>query len=296
MERIVKTIETMEELKICMLVEDLNEKEDLSFVMITHDRAFHAHDVFCALSFQIIIRTRNPEVIEYLLDLGVQAWDVGDQRRVKNTRANDHHHDGYKPSFETMFPQELVVDTEDSIDLAIILSSIMNLDNGVEHRDYVSGLISSFNPGWNEDNSSKAYDQAFRRAVEFAEMVVRYPENFINLQAREEARNAGKSLATEIVTKLCNEQAGSEYLVMPRFAPWQEVVVSFNKKGTAFKWVIFPDKEWRVQGVPSEAGKFDGVKVQIKEADEGYIFCHPNKHIGGYQTKEQAIKAVQSWV
>jgi uncharacterized UPF0160 family protein len=104
-------------------------------------------------------------------------------------------------------------------------------------------------------------------------------------------------LATEIVTKLCEEQAGSDFLVMPRFAPWQEVVVGFNKtKGTQFKWVIFPDKEWRVQGVPSEAGKFDGTKVQIKEADEGYIFCHPNRHIGGYQTQEQAVRAVQSWV
>ena len=134
-------------------------------------------------------------------------------------------------------------------------------------------------------------------------MICYWPENFTNLQAREEARNAGKSLATEIVTKLCEEQAmidentENHFLIMPRFAPWQEVVVKFNQtKGTAFKWVVFPDKEWRVQGVPSEAGKFDGTKVQIKETDEGYIFCHPNKHIGGYQTREQAIKAVQSWV
>jgi uncharacterized UPF0160 family protein len=178
----------------------------------------------------------------------------------------------------------------------MILLSIMDLDNGIEHRDYVSGLISSFNPCWNEGSSSEAYDQAFGRAVKFARMICYWPENFVALQAREEARNSGKSLATEIVAKLCEEQAGNDFLVMPRFAPWQEVVVSFNKKGTAFKWVIFPDKEWRVQGVPSEAGKFDGIKVQIKETDDGYIFCHPNRHIGGYKTQEQAVRAVQSWI
>jgi uncharacterized UPF0160 family protein len=297
MERIIKTIETMEELEAFLVEEVLNCEDDFSFILVTHPGICHAHDVMCALAFPTIIRTRNPEVIEHLIDLGCEVWDVGDSKRIRNERANDHHHDGYKPSLETMFPAELLEQAKYSLELTMILCSVMDLDNGIGHRDYVSSMISSFNPVLNEVNSKEAYDQAFGRAVEFAEMVVRYPENFTAIQAREEVRNSGKSLATEIVTKLCNEQAGNDFLVMPRFAPWQEVVVGFNKtKGTAFKWVIFPDKEWRVQGVPSEAGKFDGTKVQIKETDEGYIFCHPNRHIGGYQTKEQAIKAVQSWV
>ena len=288
----VKTIETMEELKIVSIIPKRT--------LVTHSGGIHTHDVMCAAAkpvFINIIRTRNPEVIEYLIDLGCEVWDVGDSRRIRNPKANDHHHDGYVPSLETMFPQELVREAEKSLELTMILRSIMDLDNGIEHRDYVSSMISSFNPCWNEGSSSKAYDQAFERATWFARMIIAYPGNFVNLQSREEARNTGKSLATEIVTKLCEEQAGSDFLVMPRFAPWQEVVVGFNQtKGTQFKWVVFPDKEWRVQGVPSEAGKFDGIKVQIKETDEGYIFCHPNRHIGGYQTKEQAIKAVQSWV
>jgi uncharacterized UPF0160 family protein len=232
--------------------------------------------------------------------MGEQAWDVGDSKRVRNERANDHHHDGYVPTLETMFPKGLVVDAEDNLELTMILRSIMDLDNGIEHRDYVSSMISSFNPGWNERSSSEAYDQAFGRAVEFAEMVVRYPENFTALQAREEVRNAGKSLATEIVTRACDEQAGECFLVLPRFVPWQEVVVDFNSTHlAAYAWVLFPseDGQWRIQAVPKTANSFEFIKaVQAETTDEGFVFCHPNKFICGYKTKEQAIKAVQSWV
>jgi uncharacterized UPF0160 family protein len=293
MERLIVTIETMEELDMINLL-------PLSKTLVTHSGAFHAHDVMCALGFQTIIRTRNHEIIEYLISLGVQAWDVGDSKRIKNPKANDHHHDGYKPTMETMFPEKLLSRAEDSLELTMILRSIMDLDNGIEHRDYVSGLISSFNPCWNESSTSEAYDIAFQRAVKFTEMVARFPENFINLQAREEARNSGKSLATEIATRACDEQAGECFLVLPRFVPWQEVVVSFNSTHlAAYAWVLFPseDGQWRIQAVPKTANSFEFIKaVQAETTDEGFVFCHPNKFICGYKTREQAIKAVQSWV
>ena len=291
----VKTIETMEELKIVSIIPKRT--------LVTHSGGIHAHDVMCAAAkpvFVNIIRTRNPEVIECLIDLGCEVWDVGDSRRIRNERTNDHHHDGYVPSLETMFPKELVREAERSLELTMILRSIMDLDNGIEHRDYVSGLISSFNPCWNEGSSSEAYDQAFERATWFARMIIAYPGNFVNLQSREEARNAGKSLATEITTRACDEQAGEYFLILPRFVPWQEVVVSFNSTHlAAYAWVLFPseDGQWRIQAVPKTANSFEFIKaVQAETTDDGFVFCHPNKFICGYQTQEQAIKAVQSWV
>jgi uncharacterized UPF0160 family protein len=62
---------------------------------------------------------------------------------------------------------------------------------------------------------------------------------------------------------------------------------------------LFPseDGQWRIQAVPKTANSFEFIKaVQAENTDEGFVFCHPNKFICGYQTREQAIKAVQSWV
>jgi len=281
-------------------VEKITELESLnvdSSTIVVHSGVFHAHDVFCSIYFKNVIRTRNADVIRTCLEYGAEVWDVG----MGIDGCNDHHERGFVfDNLSQMFPEDMVNGMPWQTDL---LDSIARIDNGLESIDYVSSMISSFNPCWNENNSPEAYDYAFSEALSFAKMAWKNSEQFISLKMRELSREAGKAEAASIMDKAMFDSAGSCLLKLNMFVPWQEKVVSYNQLAHetnqfGFIWVLFPspDGQWRVQAVPKTADSFEFISpVGAKPEDEGFVFCHPNKFICGYHTKEQAIKAVRSW-
>ena len=260
--------------------------------IVVHSGVFHAHDVAASLPFSWVIRTRNKEVIDYCSRNGATVVDVGMGKL-------DHHAwKGFK-GLPTMFSmRQLNGCNKDDF---IILESIAKIDCGEEAIDYVSSLISSFNPCWNESSTPEDYDKAFKEARSW--LNDQKACWLIALKQRELAREAGKLEAASIVDKAMFDSANSALLVLPRFVPWQEKVCHYNELASgsgkfSFLWVLFPapDGSYRVQAVPKEAGSMEfHVPVGASPTDEGLVFIHPNKFICGYTSKEAAIKAVRGW-
>lgn len=267
-------------------------KDTWNDTIVVHSGVFHAHDVAASLPFSWVIRTRSKEVIDYCSSNGATVIDVG-------LGELDHHNwKGYK-GLPTMFSERQINSCNED-DLAI-LESIAKIDCGEEAIDYVSSIISSFNPCWNESSTTEDYDEAFKEARAWLNYQKAYW--LITLKQRELAREAGKVEAAAIVDQAMFESAGSSLLILPRFVPWQEKVVHYNElahseKRFSFIWVLFPspDGTYRVQAVPKTADSMEfHAPVGAKPDDKGFIFCHPNKFICGYATKDDAIKAVRSW-
>lgn len=292
----IKTVETLKELMALDIIINKNTK-------VVHSGVFHAHDVFACLnkhgwSNHNVIRTRNTEVINYCTSKGATVVDVG-------MGEMDHHGwKGYR-GLETMFLQKSIetsYSNQQQIDAWLqILESIGRIDCGEEAIDYVSSLVSSFNPCWNEPSSPDNYDKGFQEAVRFASMVKSNPAQFIAIKERELAREAGKAEATSIVDQALLTKGNTRLLKLPRFVPWQEAVVKYNtESGDMFSvlWTLFPspDGTYRVQAVPKSADSFEfHAPVGAKPDDKGFVFVHPNRFICGYATKENAISAVRSW-
>lgn len=281
----VKTIERMEDVHV------VDMDRNYCGTIVVHSGVFHAHDVFASIGFSNIVRTRNPEVIKHFKQNGATVVDVG-------MGELDHHGwKGYR-GLDTMFPDRLLVEMEE--EHFTILESIAKIDCGEEAVDYVSSLISSFNPTWNESSLPEDYDMQFEKALEVGSWIMSFPSIFIALKERELAREAGKAEAASIVDQAMLESAGSALLKLPRFVPWQEKVCHYNELSgnRTFVWVLFPspDGSWRVQAVPKAENSMEFIApVLAQPEDKGFIFCHPNKFICGYATKDDAIKAVRTW-
>ena len=284
-------------------------------VVATHSGSFHADDVLAAAALRLakpsvtLLRTRE----QAQLDAADIVFDVGRVFDIATCRF-DHHQLAYSEARENGIPyssfgliwRELgaelcgsaaaasrvdrwLVQGVDAIDCGVTLSketppvSVMS----------ISSAIGSFNPGWQDDASPEALNEAFERAVAWVTVLL---QNIVREASGQEAAQA-------VVEQSALLESG-RLLVLECDAPWKEVV-SGSPGYAQLLYVVSPDTQsrWRVHAVPDSAGSFNNRKslpaawagLDGEELDrviglQGCVFCHRGRFVAGHKTKDGALE------
>lgn len=280
--------------------------------LITHAGLFHADDVLATVILKKVFGNlsvcRTFKVPENGISDDAIVYDIGFGKY-------DHHQKGGNGSRENGVPYaavgliwkdfgpKLVANTCNPnfvwtlIDRDLI-QGVDAIDNGkMPKADYpaqvmsFSQTISVFNPNWDSNMSA---DEAFIKAVEFAEIV------FNNVFEHA----VSKAKAQSIVDKTI-DYAEEHIMVLEQFVPWQEFLfASESDKADDIQFVVFPSNRggFNWQCVPDELGGFGQRKsvptewkglrdLELQEVTDvkTATFCHPAGFIGGAETLEDAI-------
>ena len=158
-------------------------------------------------------------------------------------------------------------------------------------------LIGSFNLSC---ESLEDFDRAFVRAGEAAQGVVQGIADGV----------ARAALSREIVQAAMKvaDLGGHNYMVLENYVKWKKAYFAMGGETHPTEFVLHPglDGRWRVVAIPPEAGSF-GKKCPLPEAwaglrddeladisgVEGAVFCHKNRFIAVWRTREQLERALR---
>lgn len=284
-------------------------------VAATHSGSFHADEVLAAAALRLanpaltIVRTRDPAQ----LDAADIVFDVG---RVYDRGACrfDHHQLEYREARGNGIPfssfgliwRELgaalcgsaaaasrvdrsLVQGVDAVDCGITLSR----ETPPASLLSISSIIGGFNPGWQDDTSPEARNEAFEQAVAWAAAVL---QNTIREASGLEAAHA-------VVAQGALLEDG-RLLVLDSDAPWKETVLG-SPGYQHVLYVISPDTQtkWHVHTVPDQAGSFsnrkslpaawaglDGEELDMVTGIKGCVFCHRGRFVAGHGTRDGALE------
>ncbi len=202
---------------------------------------------------QIVENTANPELV----------WELIDRDLIQGVDAVDN---GAMPKTETESTGPVV----------------RNMS--------FSNIISGFNPTWDSNEDS---DEAFIRAVEFAENVF---ENTL--------KNATAKAKAQKIVEEAIEKSQEHIMVLEQFVPWQEFVFSSeNAKAAEVQFVVFPSNRggynWQCvpdvlggfgqrKPVPSEWRGLSGENLQRVTGVPTANFCHSAGFLGSAETFKDA--------
>ncbi|MES2345548.1 MAG: MYG1 family protein [Chlamydiota bacterium] len=278
----------------------------------THDGTFHADEVTaCALLLLFdlidkskIYRTRDPEILarsEFVCDVG-GAYDPSIKRF-------DHHQQDYQgPLSSAGMIWKYLCDTGridealyDYMNRSLILG-IDAHDNGKVCQDSgtcnFSHVISNFVP-LVYDAEMEAQNAAFAEALEFVlghlgRVFKRY--HYI-LECKELVERA--------------MEPHNKYLFFETAIPWIENFFDLGGKDHPALFVIMPSSgHWKLRGIPPINEQRMQVRVplplewaglqdeELKRVSgiPGAIFCHKGRFISVWETKEDALKALEKVV
>ncbi len=274
----------------------------------THDGTFHADEVTaCALLLlfglideQKIIRTRDLALLsscEYVCDVG-GTYDPTRKRF-------DHHQADYKGLWSSAgmvldylkISGHLKSDEYDFFNNALILGVDAH-DNG---RDPLtpgycsfSHVIANFTP-ISYDCSPQEQDQAFHAALQFVY------GHLDRLWRRFQYMHSCREIIQACMLK------SQEYLIFDRNLPWLEIFFELNGAQHPALFVIMPSgSHWKLRGIPPSYQERMKVRVplpkewaglleeDLKRASgiPGAVFCHKGRFISVWETKEDALKAL----
>lgn len=286
--------------------------------LITHGGVFHADDVLATVIMSKLLGTarvlRTFKVPADTVKNTVIVYDIG-------LGTYDHHQKGGNGARENGVPyssvgllwrdfgRELLKDFSEDEAWQIwkyvdrfLISGIDAVDNGdLPKRDYpiqdmnVSRIISEFNPDW---DSTETSDEAFMRAVAFAEIIF----NNTLSKAISEAK------AGTVVEKAI-EASTDGILILKQFVPWQhQLFTTRNEKANDIMFVVYPSNRggYNWQTVPTLPGGREyrkrvpntwlgaGVDELRKLTNASTAtFCHIAGFIGGAETLEDTIAMVK---
>lgn len=274
----------------------------------THDGSFHADEVTaCALllAFDLvdrdkIIRTRDLAV----LDTCEYVCDVGGIYEPKAKRF-DHHQVGYQGELASAGMVLLYLKDQKLIDEKLYDFMNRSFIWGVDAHDNgrvtlepgvctFSQVISNFVPS-DYEVEAEEMTRGFFEAVDFAHgHVKRLLERYHYV---EECR--------EVVSQAM--KAGSNVLFFEKAMPWLDVFFDMGGERHPAQFVIMPSGTyWKLRGIPPNTKERMKVRVPLPEAwaglmDEelkkatgipGAIFCHKGRFISVWETKDDALKAL----
>lgn len=167
----------------------------------------------------------------------------------------------------------------------------------------IPGIISGFNPSWNEDNSNETFDKNFQKASNFigeifVDLVKGYGLSWL----------PAKSLVREAVEKRMEVDPSGKIVVFDQFCPWKEHLYEIEKDLSIegqIQFVLFTDSSntWRISTVPVSSGSFEfrkglpeplrGLRDDVlseKSGVPGCIFIHTAGFIGGAKTKDAVLQ------
>lgn len=274
----------------------------------THDGTFHADEVTaCALLLLFnlidedkIIRTRNKE----LLNRCEFVCDVGGVYDTEN-KLFDHHQVEYQGPLSSagmvlkyLAGKKIIQEKEYQFFNDSIMLGIDAHDNGRDpllkgHCSF-SHVISNFTP-INYDYEPEEVNAAFKEALQFT---------LGHLDRLWRRFKYGQSCRA-IVEESMNHS--KEYLMFDRPLPWLESFFELNGLHHSARFVIMPSgKHWKLRGIPPSYEERMKVRLPLPQewaglqdselrkvtGISGAIFCHKGRFISVWETKEDALKAL----
>lgn len=275
----------------------------------THDGTFHADEVTaCALLWVFdlidpdqIVRSREMKILnrcEYLCDVG-GVYDPSQKRF-------DHHQAGYQGELSSAGMINLYLKENRIIDQKLYDFLNRSLIWGVDAHDNgrvtiepgsctFSQVITNFVPP-NYDAVDEAVTKAFFEAVQFAHghlkrLIERY--RYVE-ECREQVALAMKQ--------------GKDVLVFEKSMPWMDLFFDMGGERHPAQFVVMPSGgHWKLRGIPPNSKDRMRVRRPLPElwaglmGDElqkisgipGAIFCHKGRFISVWETKEDAMKALE---
>lgn len=275
----------------------------------THDGTFHADEVTaCALLvlFNLvdpdkIIRTRDLEKLnrcEYVCDVG----GIYDPSR----KLFDHHQAEYTGPMSSagmvlLYLKDSHIITPHAYDF-FNHSFILGVDAHDNGRDpQIPGLctyshvISNYTPISHEVSSAEQ-DAAFAEALQFA------LGHLSRLWKRYQYIQSCRQIVAEVMT------SNADCLMFDKSLPWLEIFFELDGAAHHAKFVIMPSgKHWKLRGIPPTLDERMKVRFPLPQEwagllDEelkrvsgipGAIFCHKGRFISVWETREDAIKALE---
>ena len=275
----------------------------------THDGSFHADEVTaCALLLltdQIdrdkVFRTRQKEKLEtceYVCDVG-GIYDPKQKRF-------DHHQSDYQGNLSSAgmvlkYLKEARIIDESTYKYfnRSLVKGVDAIDNGkmtpqMGHCTF-SAVIANFVPA-HHDAQPSIFDAAFFQAVDFT--YGHLSRLMKKLKFIQECR---------IMIK--NEmEKNQKFLMFDRSMPWIESFFELGGESHPAKFLIMPTgKQWKLRGIPPSYDRRMEVRVplpqswaglideELKERTQipGAVFCHKGRFISVWETKEDALKALE---
>jgi len=275
----------------------------------THNGTFHADEVTaCALlslfdliDIEKIVRTRSPQVLdtcEYVCDVG-GIYDP-------SLKLFDHHQVDYDGSFSSagmvllylksigkITPKEY-----DAFNAAIVLGVDAH-DNGKDLQVHglctYSHIVSNFTP-INHEVDPECQDEAFFEALQFAK------GHLSRFWRRQRYIHSCREVVEHVML------SKNVCLMFDNSIPWMDSFFDMDGLHHPAKFVIMPSgKHWKLRGIPPNSD--DRMKVrmplplewagllegELKQATgiSGAIFCHKGRFISVWESKEDAVKALE---
>jgi len=274
----------------------------------THDGSFHADEVTaCALLllFKLIdadkiVRTRNLEELrhcEYVCDVG----GVYDPER----KLFDHHQLDYQGPLSSagmilLHLQQIGMISSKEYEFFnhALVMGVDAHDNGRElHGKGVctySHVVSNFSPIEHEASHAQQ-NAAFFEALSFAQA------HLNRMWQRYKYTQSCRQIVAEAMAN------GKEYLMFDKSIPWLEIFFEMDGIHHPARFVIMPSgQHWKLRGIPPSLEEKMKVRLPLPQewagllneelkkmsSIEGAIFCHKGRFISVWETKEDAIKAL----
>jgi uncharacterized UPF0160 family protein len=277
----------------------------------THDGTFHADEVTaCALLLLYdlidrdkICRTRDKNK----LDISDFVCDVGGFYEPEK-RLFDHHQADYQGGLSSagmilkyLREEEIITQKEYDFFNNTLITGIDAIDNGrvspVKGFCTFSNVISNFVPVEYTCTPSMQ-DEAFFEALDF---VVVY---LTRLKSRFHYHQKCEEIVSEVMEKYKNE----ECLIFDESLAWLESFFELDGEHHKALFVVMPSGDhWKLRGIPPNfddrmsvrlplpqewAGLLEG-DLKEKSKIAGAIFCHKGRFISVWETREDALRALE---
>lgn len=296
-----------------------NANENLKKILITHDGAFHADDIFASAALSImlerenlpfeIIRSRDPKIWktgDFVYDVGGvydESKNLFDHHQIggagKSPRGIEYSSMGlvWKKFGEKIAGSKRAAEIIEKR----LCAPIDAWDNGfdlVENKYdvapyYLQSIFFAMSPTWKEEDAD--IDEVFLKCVALAE----------NILEREIIQAQDTLEAEESVISIYNKTEDKRVIVMDKNYPFEYILWTFPEP----LFAVYPRKTggtWGVKAVRKDPKSFNNRKNLPKEwaglVDEEFVnvsgvadamFCHRALFLAGAKSKEGAIKLAQ---
>lgn len=282
----------------------------MPLLIATHDGSFHADDVTAAALIRTyvdpeaeVVRTRDPARLAEA-DIVVDVGGVYDPER----RRFDHHQASYQGPLSSagMVLTWLELTGRVRPELATrlrerLVDYVDAVDNGREKPDPARPCVASMVGMIGDQATTRAeFDPLFLRAADAVRDVVRGLA--AGLEKEERSRASVWAAMDEAVA------AGRSVILLEGFEAWKKPYFARGGESHPTHFVLFPDvKDVRVVAIPPTLDSFAqkrslpeswaGLEHEALSAVTGVpgsIFCHKNRFIAAFATREAAENALRS--
>lgn len=282
-------------------------------IIVTHDGAFHADDIFACATLGLsldaegseyrIIRTREQNKIEFA-DFVVDVGGVYDATKNRF----DHHQEGGAGTRDNDIPYAALglvwktygekvsgnKEVADSIGERLVQAVDAN-DNGVDlvtlktdvSPYFIQNMFYSFRPSYTENPD---YDTPFLKLVDLAKEIL----------TREIKKTSDTINARDMVKRAYLNAQDKRIVTLDQAYPWMETILEYP----ITIYVVYPKAgTWRVEGVRKNKDSFETRKPMptkwagkrdlelIKETGvKDAVFCHNGRWMTVAKSKEGALE------